>query len=106
MDFDREVRLEFRGTHLSSDGGLLVMRELDAALGLPELASIALRDSRRGENPICPQSGALVTARYQDLISARDQATLPLNGTPPGECQLGATICRIGFDAGQSLAKF
>ena len=29
LGFDRRVRLEFRGTQLSSDGGLLVMRELD-----------------------------------------------------------------------------
>ena len=28
--FDTRVRLEFRGTQLSSDGGLLVMREMDA----------------------------------------------------------------------------
>ena len=31
VDFDPRVRLEFRGTQLSSDGGLLVMRELDDA---------------------------------------------------------------------------
>ena len=34
LGFDRRVRLEFRGTQLSSDGGLLVLRELDDALGL------------------------------------------------------------------------
>ena len=42
VDFDRRVRLEFRGTQLSSDGGLLVMRELDDALGLSDLASAAV----------------------------------------------------------------
>ena len=41
VDFDPRVRLEFRGTQLSSDGGLLVMRELDDALGLSDLASAA-----------------------------------------------------------------
>ncbi len=34
VDFDRRVRLEFQGTQLSSAGGLLVVRELDDALGL------------------------------------------------------------------------
>ena len=29
VDFDRWVRLEFKGMQLSSDGGLLVVRELD-----------------------------------------------------------------------------
>lgn len=52
VGFDRRVRLEFRGTQLSSDGGLLVMRELDDALGLSDLASAALRDSRRGKNTV------------------------------------------------------
>ena len=32
VNFDHRVRLEFRGTQLSSDGGLLVLRELDDAL--------------------------------------------------------------------------
>jgi hypothetical protein len=48
VDCDRRLRLEFRGAQLSSDGGLLVMRELDGALGLSDLASSALRDTRRG----------------------------------------------------------
>ncbi len=46
VDFDRRVRLEFRGTQLSSDGDLLVMRELDDALGLSALAATALCDPR------------------------------------------------------------
>ena len=32
VDFDRRVRVEFRVAPISSDGGLLVMRELDDAL--------------------------------------------------------------------------
>ncbi len=36
VDFDPRVRLEFKGTQLSSDGGLLVMRELDDTLGLSD----------------------------------------------------------------------
>ena len=47
VDFDPRVRLQFRGTQLSSDRGLLVMRELDDALGLSHLASAALCDTLR-----------------------------------------------------------
>ncbi len=50
VDFDPRVRLEFLGTQLSSDGGLLVMRGLDGALGLCGLESSALRDNRTGKN--------------------------------------------------------
>ena len=35
-----------------SDGGLLVMRELDDVLGLSDLASGALNDNRRGKNTV------------------------------------------------------
>ncbi|MBC8270348.1 MAG: IS1380 family transposase [Rhodospirillaceae bacterium] len=52
VDFDPRVRLEFRGTQISSDGGLLVMRELDDALGLSNLASASLRDNRIGRNTV------------------------------------------------------
>ena len=52
VDFGPRVRLEFRGTQLSSDGGLLVMHELDDVLGLSDLAAAALRNTRRGKNTI------------------------------------------------------
>ncbi len=45
VDFDRRVRLEFRGAQMSLDGGLLVMHELDDALGLSDLAATALHDT-------------------------------------------------------------
>lgn len=52
VDFDRQVRLEFRGTQPGSDGGLTVMRELDDAPGLSGLASSALCDSRPGKHTV------------------------------------------------------
>ncbi len=52
VDFDPRVRLEFKGTQLSSDGGLLVMRELDDTLGLSDLASATLSDTRLGKNTV------------------------------------------------------
>ena len=45
VDFDPRVRLEFKGTQLSSDGGLLVMRELDDTLGLSE--TVRMRKIKR-----------------------------------------------------------
>ena len=57
VDFDRRVRLEFRGAQISSDGGLLVMRELDDALGLSGLASEALRDTAPARTPSIGSTG-------------------------------------------------
>ena len=50
VGFDRRLKLQFHGAKLSSDGGLIVFRELDDALGLTEMASWELRDNRTGKN--------------------------------------------------------
>src|SRR5277367_3569508 len=50
MDFDRRVMLQFRGSLVTSDAGLLAHRELDDALGLSDLAGEHLADERTGKN--------------------------------------------------------
>ena len=72
LGFDRRVRLEFRGTQPSSDGGLLVMRELDDALGLSGLASGALCDSRRGKNTVHRLDGLFRQSVYGRLAGYED----------------------------------
>ena len=72
VDFDRRVRLEFRGAQISSDGGLLVMRELDDALGLSDLASAALRDTRRGKNAVHRLDGLFRQSVFGRLAGYED----------------------------------
>ncbi len=72
VDFDRRVRLEFRGTQLSSDGGLLVMRELDDALGLSDLTSAALCDNRRGKSTTHRLDGQFRQSVYGRLAGYED----------------------------------
>ena len=50
VDFDARLKLEFHGSRVTSDAGLLAFRELDDALGLSELAGQALADLRTGRN--------------------------------------------------------
>ena len=70
--FDPRVRLEFHGTQLSSDGGLLVMRELDDALGLADLASAALCDNRPGKNTVHRLDGLFRQSVYGRLAGYED----------------------------------
>jgi hypothetical protein len=50
LDFDRRLKLEYHGTRVTSDGGMLAYRELDDALGLTSAIDSELRDIRTGKD--------------------------------------------------------
>ena len=50
VDFDRQIKLEFHGSTVTCDAGLLAYRELDDALELTNTAASGLQDTRTGQN--------------------------------------------------------
>ena len=83
VQFDRRVRLEFRGATITSDAGLLAARELDEALRLTEVASGHLKESRTGRNvqhqlvPLLRQAVYSRLAGYEDTNDAERLAQDP-----------------------------
>ena len=50
VDFDRRLKLEFHGSKVTTDAGLLAYRELDTSVELTEMVGDVLADSRTGMN--------------------------------------------------------
>jgi hypothetical protein len=76
LHFNPKVRLEFHGSTITSDAGLLPLRELDEALALTSMASGHLQESRTGRNiqhhliPLLRQSIYSRLAGYDDTNDA------------------------------------
>ena len=50
VNFDKKLKLEFHGTKVTSDAGLLAYRELDEAFGLTTMSKSEFYDNRKGTN--------------------------------------------------------
>jgi len=72
LDFDRRLTLQFRGSVVTSDAGLLAYRELDDALGFSETAGDRLADARTGKNGRHALVGMLRQAVFGRLAGYED----------------------------------
>ena len=72
LHFDRRLKLEFHGSRITSDAGLLAYRELGDVLGLTSLAGSMLADSRTGKNGWHGLVGLLRQSVYGRLAGYED----------------------------------
>jgi hypothetical protein len=72
LDFDRRLLLQFRGSAITSDAGLLPYRELDDALGLTDEGADTLADARTGKNGRHRLAGLLRQSVFGRLAGYED----------------------------------
>ena len=72
FSFNGLLKVNFQGSRLTSDGGLILVRELDERLGLGHLIEEHLTDSRQGSNKKFPLADLL----RQSVIGVRWHGTL------------------------------
>jgi hypothetical protein len=72
LDFDRRFMLQFRGSTITSDAGLLAYRELDDTLQLTDTAADKLADARTGKNGRHRLAGLLRQAVFGRLAGYED----------------------------------
>ena len=64
LSFNPSLKVDFQGSRVTSDSGLLLVRELDERLGLDQLIEEHLTDGRRGKNTQLPLPDLLRQSLY------------------------------------------
>ena len=72
LRFDRRLRLEFREANITSDAGLLAVRELDEMMCLTEMSGDKIVDKRTGKNIQHQIPGLLRQSVYARLAGYED----------------------------------
>jgi hypothetical protein len=72
LSFNSSLKVDFQGSRVTSDGGLVLVRELDERLGLSELVDRHLSDSRRGKNIQLPLADLLRQSIHSRLAGYED----------------------------------
>ena len=72
LSFNPSLRVDFQGARVTSDGGLILVRELDEHLGFGDLIAQHLTDSRRGKNTQLPLADLLRQSVYGRIAGYED----------------------------------
>jgi len=70
--FGRRLMLEFRGAKITTDAGLLAVRELDEMMGLTDMSENKIEDKRTGKNIQHQIPGLLRQSVYARLAGYED----------------------------------
>ena len=72
LSFNASLKVDFQGSRVTSDGGLVLVRELDERLGLGDLIAEHLSDARRGKNTQLPLADLFRQSVYSRMAGYED----------------------------------
>ena len=72
LSFNSSLKVDFQGSRVTSDSGLILVRELDERLGFGDLIAQHLTDSRRGKNTQLPLADLLRQSIYSRIAGYED----------------------------------
>ena len=72
LSFNASLKIDFQGSRVTSDGGLILVRELDERLGFGDLIVQHLTDSRRGKSAQLPLADLLRQSVYSHIAGYED----------------------------------
>ena len=107
LQFDRSVKLALQGSSISSDGGLLVHRELDDALGLTDAAAGVIGDPRIGRNGRHRVAGLLRQSIFSRLAGYEDVNDADrLRRDPVMRQFVGGRAVKRAADSASAMGRF
>jgi hypothetical protein len=72
LSFNTSLNVDLQGSRVTSDGGLILVRELVERLGFGDLVAQHLTDSRRGKNTQLPLADLLRQSVYSRIAGYED----------------------------------